>query len=245
MRLRRLSLLALAAAILSPLCATSAAPAITGVGPLGGGPSISRMARLPAGGIQAVETTDGLGLVLFAPREEANAAASNLRTYWRELGFQVMPDQYFAPPLFLHCLPFGADRDAIRHMMRYRTLAASHATALLPVFGDWKGTGEPVLNLVGRNGQLMDVNLFDSLTNYNAVVAASSGSGKSFLANDLETGLQSYAVGEHFEQFIRKQVEAGRYASASASEIVREALRLLETQDGCARLSLMNTARRP
>ncbi|MBV5272080.1 MAG: type IV secretion system protein TraC [Lamprocystis purpurea] len=126
-----------------------------------------------------------LGLVLFAPREEANAAASNLRTYWRELGFQVMPDQYFALPLFLHCLPFGADRDAIPHMMRYRTLAASHATALLPVFGDWKGTGEPVLNLVGRNGQLMDVNLFDSLTNYNAVVAASSGSGKSFLANEI------------------------------------------------------------
>jgi conjugal transfer ATP-binding protein TraC len=126
-----------------------------------------------------------LGLVLFAPRDEANAAASNLRTYWRELGFQVMPDQYFALPLFLHCLPFGADRAAIPHLMRYRTLAASHATALLPVFGDWKGTGEPVLNLVGRNGQLMDVNLFDSLTNCNAVVAASSGSGKSFLANEI------------------------------------------------------------
>ena len=31
----------------------------------------------------------------------------------------------------------------------------------------------------------MDLNLFDSATNYNAVVAASSGSGKSFLANEL------------------------------------------------------------
>jgi len=39
----------------------------------------------------------------------------------------------------------------------------------------------------------------------------------------------SYAVGDHFEQFIRQQVQTGRYASAS--ELVREALRLLETRE--------------
>ena len=39
----------------------------------------------------------------------------------------------------------------------------------------------------------------------------------------------SYAVGDHFEQFISQQVETGRYASAS--ELVREALRLLETRE--------------
>lgn len=39
----------------------------------------------------------------------------------------------------------------------------------------------------------------------------------------------SYAVGEYFEQFIRKQVEGGRYASAS--EVVRDALRLLEIEE--------------
>jgi antitoxin ParD1/3/4 len=38
----------------------------------------------------------------------------------------------------------------------------------------------------------------------------------------------SYAVGEHFEQFIREQVDGGRYASAS--EVVRDALRLLEQE---------------
>ena len=36
----------------------------------------------------------------------------------------------------------------------------------------------------------------------------------------------SYALGDHFEQFIKRQVEGGRYASAS--EVVRDALRLLE-----------------
>jgi len=39
----------------------------------------------------------------------------------------------------------------------------------------------------------------------------------------------SYAVGPHFERFIRDQVSGGRYASAS--EVVRDALRLLEHED--------------
>ena len=36
-------------------------------------------------------------------------------------------------------------------------------------------------------------------------------------------------LGKHFEEFIRKQVESGRYANAS--EVVREALRLYEDND--------------
>jgi antitoxin ParD1/3/4 len=39
----------------------------------------------------------------------------------------------------------------------------------------------------------------------------------------------SYAIGDHFEQFIRQQIESGRYASAS--EVVRDALRVLEGRE--------------
>ncbi|OPY67311.1 MAG: Antitoxin ParD1 [Syntrophorhabdaceae bacterium PtaU1.Bin034] len=39
----------------------------------------------------------------------------------------------------------------------------------------------------------------------------------------------SYAVGKHFEDFIRQQIESGRYGSAS--EVVRDALRLLEERE--------------
>jgi conjugal transfer ATP-binding protein TraC len=126
-----------------------------------------------------------LGVVLFAEAQEAIAAASNLRAYWRELGFQLMDDRFFCLPLFLNALPFGADRTALRDLARYRTMAARHAVALLPVFGDWKGTGTPALTLLSRAGQLMALSLFDSGSNYNAVIAAQSGSGKSFLTNEL------------------------------------------------------------
>ena len=39
----------------------------------------------------------------------------------------------------------------------------------------------------------------------------------------------SYVIGDHFEQFIRQQVDSGRYSSAS--EVVREALLGLERQE--------------
>jgi antitoxin ParD1/3/4 len=40
---------------------------------------------------------------------------------------------------------------------------------------------------------------------------------------------RSYALGEHFEAFIEVQVKSGRYNNAS--EVVRDALRLLEDQE--------------
>ena len=38
----------------------------------------------------------------------------------------------------------------------------------------------------------------------------------------------SYALGEHFEHFIKQELAGGRYATAS--EVIRDALRLLELE---------------
>ena len=38
----------------------------------------------------------------------------------------------------------------------------------------------------------------------------------------------SYTLGDHFESFVKEQVEGGRYASAS--EVIRDGLRLLEEE---------------
>lgn len=39
----------------------------------------------------------------------------------------------------------------------------------------------------------------------------------------------SYVIGDHFEAFIKEQIEQGRYASAS--EVVRDGLRALEDRE--------------
>lgn len=127
-----------------------------------------------------------LGMVLFAKdKTQSYAAASNAKTYWAESGFQLAEDRFVVLPCFLNCLPFEADRDAVRDLHRYRTMATRHAIPLLPLFGDWKGTGTPDFMLYSRNGQVMSMSLFDSDASYNGVIAAQSGSGKSFLTNEI------------------------------------------------------------
>lgn len=127
-----------------------------------------------------------LTLVLFAEsREAVEAASTNAQTYYRELGFQVMEDRWFCRPLFFNALPLGADPQAIQLFGRYNTMGTRHAVRLLPVISDWRGTGTPTLQFISRGGQLMNVCLFDSDTNYNACIAAQSGAGKSFLTNEI------------------------------------------------------------
>ena len=46
----------------------------------------------------------------------------------------------------------------------------------------------------------------------------------------------SYVIGSHFEAFIKAQIEAGRYASAS--EIIRDGLRLLEDEQQFKQMKL-------
>ncbi len=139
------------------------------------------------------------GMVLFCDEQDEAAAISNARVYFRELGFQLLEDKFFCLPFFLNCLPFGAERAAIPDLKRYRTLATRHAIPLLPIFGDWAGTGTPTLNFVSRNGEHMAVSLFDTTGNYNLCIAAESGKGKSFLTNEiivsyLTEGAQIWAI---------------------------------------------------
>lgn len=125
-----------------------------------------------------------LSFVLFADDEQVGTSAiSNLMTYYRELGYRLQEDRFVALPIFLNALPGNADISAAKHLMRYRTMAGRHAVQLMPVVADWKGTGTPVMTLLSRNGQLMCIDLFDSPTNYSALVAAESGAGKSFFIN--------------------------------------------------------------
>ena len=46
----------------------------------------------------------------------------------------------------------------------------------------------------------------------------------------------SYVIGDHFESFIKEQIQQGRYASAS--EVVRDGLRALEDREKLRGLKL-------
>lgn len=125
-------------------------------------------------------------VMIFAPTEkEAVAASVAAQSYWATLRFKLMEDTFFMLPMFLNCLPLGTDLAAIRSLQRYKSMTSGEAPVLLPIFGEWKGTGTPHVALISRTGQLMSMSLHDSSTNKNGVIAAESGSGKSFLLNEL------------------------------------------------------------
>lgn len=119
--------------------------------------------------------------------DRAQEAATNMISYYREHGFHMTLDGGMSYSLFINALPMCADIDpkAINFFKRYRTFSSGQAAELAPLLGDWKGTGTPVLTFFSGSGQPMGVNLFDSNTNYNACIVAASGSGKSFLANEI------------------------------------------------------------
>lgn len=51
----------------------------------------------------------------------------------------------------------------------------------------------------------------------------------------------SYSLGQHYEGFVRELVESGRYATAS--EVVRDSLRLLEQREKLRALEIENLKR--
>lgn len=126
-----------------------------------------------------------------ATRELAIQAATAVQGMFRAAGFQTLPDKYELLPMFAQNLPFAAEEDARQFLASYRTLASSHVVPMLPVIGSWGGSYNPLLTLIARDGQLMPWSPYDSDSNFNIVVAAQSGSGKSFLANNIVSNFLS------------------------------------------------------
>lgn len=130
--------------------------------------------------------------VVFAEnREQLVKNTSAAKSYFAIRQFGMLPDKYMCLPIFLNCLPLFTEEPAEMELFRYKTFAASQAIGLAPLYSDWKGTPTPQLMFTSRQGQVMTLDLFDSQTSYNAIVAAESGSGKSFLTNYLITAYRS------------------------------------------------------
>ena len=89
--------------------------------------------------------------------------------------------------LFLYgALPMGSSFEADSALLkRTKTMFDFNAAHLSPIQSDWKGTGTPVVYFISRRGQLMYLNFFDGSEGYNAIIAAMTGQGKSFVTQHI------------------------------------------------------------
>ncbi|MFA5923727.1 MAG: type IV secretion system protein TraC [Methylococcaceae bacterium] len=119
--------------------------------------------------------------------DKSEARLTEAQTYFSEIGWSMKEDKYITLPMLVNSLPLCADRKAVQFLQRYKRCGSKHAVEFLPIISDWSGTGTPQLTFISRGGQIMNMDIFDSNTNYNTCIVAASGSGKSFLTNDIIT----------------------------------------------------------
>lgn len=130
------------------------------------------------------------GINVYSAPEEARSHAELVKGLWRRAGFRLTEEKYIALPVFMASMPmqYTPTMDPPnRGLQRAQLMSSLNAATLVQVQGDWRGnepsTGGPLM--ISRSGQLAAFNLLASSTNYNFVVVATSGSGKSFFTQEL------------------------------------------------------------
>ena len=123
-------------------------------------------------------------------RAQAREMAARAKRLWESepLPFMMQEESYLNPVLLPMSLPFGlyAETKTLRLLERDFRMPVKAAVLMTPIQTDFRGGGRPALVYTGRKGQLITLDLFDPrINNYNFIVSAESGAGKSFLLNNL------------------------------------------------------------
>lgn len=125
-------------------------------------------------------------MAIFGESEESvQRDAQAAITHFKGIRYTLREEILIGIPVFLMMLPLNADPNlsVVQLLARFKTCTTANAVRLIPACAEWKGLGRPVSAFIGRTGQLLPFNFFDNSTNYNALLMAESGSGKSVLSN--------------------------------------------------------------
>ncbi len=130
------------------------------------------------------------GINLYTPPEEARAQTEYVKGLFRRSGFRMSEEAYISLPVLMASMPLQytpAMDPPNRGIQRAWLMSSLNASSMVQIQGDWRGTGEDKagLLLVSRSGQVATFDLLQTTINYNFVVVAASGSGKSFLTNEI------------------------------------------------------------
>ncbi len=96
------------------------------------------------------------------------------------LGCQFIEESLCAPLVFASCLPFQNAPEVMALVGRESRALAQNLVALLPVFGGFKGTQTPMVQMISRGGERIYLNPRDANGASHMAVLGGSGAGKSF-----------------------------------------------------------------
>lgn len=157
-------------------------------------------------------------LTLFSTKEEElDRYVGNVKKEFLRHNWILQQEELIQLPVLLYSLPLQYDQEFEKWSQRFNTLFRSNNTAIAPLMTDSRGFGENVVQLIGRNGQVQGLNIFNkNATNNNFVTIAPSGSGKSyfmayFFLNYLMTGTKIRII-DSGESYLRLcELVGGKY----------------------------------
>ena len=134
-----------------------------------------------------------LSMTIFSrSKERLDGQTSAFRAWAATWQLDMREDKRILKPLFYLFLPLGASQKGIKNLFRFHTMAISHAVRHLPIIADWLGTGSGATSIFNtRRGSCMFFDPYDSDGNHNGIIIAGSGSGKSFLAQQLQCDMMA------------------------------------------------------
>tara|TARA_R110002049_G_scaffold20717_4_gene75905 strand:- start:6925 stop:9549 length:2625 start_codon:yes stop_codon:yes gene_type:complete len=131
--------------------------------------------------------------IIFAPQGRGNQCEQELLGVYKSAGWQMTKESNIAMPAFLSALPLCAGPRMVKEahtLIRWRSLLTWTAANIAPMLAEWKGDGSPLLQLIGRRGQLISLDPWQNKAgNYNIAVSAASGAGKSVFTEELITSV--------------------------------------------------------
>lgn len=130
-------------------------------------------------------------ILLLTKQGEEQSAEESLRSLYSSIGWVINRSRYTPLHTFLNALPMGATHDVQHGMQRfkyYSKMLSQTCTNIAPFVGEWKGYPSSLMLMVGRRGQLAYLDPFaNKKGNYNIACCATSGSGKSFVTQEMIT----------------------------------------------------------
>lgn len=134
-------------------------------------------------------------LTFSKDKQAALDATQNFKAMARGFGWDLRADQRLHHFGLFNALPMNSEPRLVKQLQRYQSKGAIHAVQFLPIMGEWAGNAStPMQVYVSRRGALMSINSWESGVGYNGVIAATTGSGKSFQIMDLAVNMLAAGV---------------------------------------------------
>ena len=157
-------------------------------------------------------------LILFSKDEkQLDRYVGTVKKEFLRKNWILQEEELIQLPVLLYSLPLQYDPEFEKWSQRFNTLFRANNTAITPIMTDSRGFGSNVVQLIGRNGQIQGLDIFDkSAVNKNFVTIAPSGSGKSyfmafFFLNYLMTGAKIRVI-DSGESYLRLcELVGGKY----------------------------------